>query len=379
MRLFNSVDQSNSIVERLGLWCLTGLVAWGWMFCLATPVTGQQTNNRDGLRFGLAVPPEVDQITSRALSFLAQTQTPEGNWLKGYDGHSKGRETPGVTGLALMAMLSTGSDPNSGPDAANIRAAIRYIIGTQNIETGFLRNTMYNHGFATLALSEAYGVVDESLLWTDADTEIEASNRRPIGEVLKSAVACALNSQNQNPNKAWRYQPSSKDADTSVTGAVLVGLLAARNAGINVPQKNIDDALEYMKTLTNRRNGETGYSISTAHVTLGSNLSAISALVMAVGQKQQWKHYQAASKQVASFIDQVDEQYPFYNMYYMAQALFQSDYDSWKRWNAITIRRLRRKQQDDGSFTSNHGTAYGTSMACLSLALNYRLLPIYER
>ena len=34
---------------------------------------------------------------------------------------------------------------------------------------------------------------------------------------------------------------------------------------------------------------------------------------------------------------------------------------------------------DNGSFANNHGPAYGTGMCLLSMALNYRLLPVYER
>jgi hypothetical protein len=40
---------------------------------------------------------------------------------------------------------------------------------------------------------------------------------------------------------------------------------------------------------------------------------------------------------------------------------------------------LKASQRADGSFESQFGNAYGTSMALLALALNYRFLPIYER
>ena len=160
---------------------------------------------------------------------------------------------------------------------------------------------------------------------------------------------------------------------------MLVGLLAARNAGVPVPDESIADALDYMKASTSRRSGTTGYTLGSFGNSGGSNLSAISALTMSIGQKQDWEHCEAASRHISKFVDQLDSSYPFYNMYYMGQALFQTDYESWKRWNAITIRRLRRMQKEDGSFNSSHGKAYATSMACLALALNYRFLPVYER
>ena len=238
------------------------------------PALAQVSNGSGNLRFGIEVPPDVDRITSRALQYLASAQLPEGNWPDGHDSHKTGRENTGVTGLALMAMLSTGSDPNSGPYAAEIRAAVRYIIVTQNPKTGFLPNTMYNHGFAMLALAEAYGTVDESILWLDLKTEVAPERRRKLGEALRLAVDCAIRSQRQNPKKSWRYGPDSKDADTSVAGAVLIGLLAARNAGVPVPDESLNDGLEYMKSVTNRRNGEAGYTMAGISISSGGNMSA---------------------------------------------------------------------------------------------------------
>ena len=40
---------------------------------------------------------------------------------------------------------------------------------------------------------------------------------------------------------------------------------------------------------------------------------------------------------------------------------------------------LRDMQVDDGSFNSGYGSAYGTAMSLLSLAVEYRFLPIYRR
>jgi hypothetical protein len=65
-----------------------------------------------------------------------------------------------------------------------------------------------------------------------------------------------------------------------------------------------------------------------------------------------------------------------YFRYYMAQALFQGDYEAWQKWNGALVRELQTAQHEDGSFS---GGAYGTGMSLLALALNYRFLPIYER
>jgi hypothetical protein len=79
---------------------------------------------------------------------------------------------------------------------------------------------------------------------------------------------------------------------------------------------------------------------------------------------------------------------PFYHRYYMAQALLQCDEALWEKWNHRNISFLVRLQNRDGSFPSidhpylhgkQSGNVYSTSMALLSLAVNYRFLPIYER
>ena len=331
----------------------------------------------EDLQFGVGVPPDVEQITQKALDFLVQTQNENGSWSGGVDRHAKGRENCGVVGLAVMAMLSTGEDPNSGPYAETIRAGLRYIILTQNPETGFLPTTMYNHGFGMLALSEAYGTIDEKLLWKDV--EFDESRKRSLGESVKLAVELAVKSQEKNKLKAWRYTPTARDADTSVSGSVLVGLLAARNAGVAVPDQSLDGAFGYLESMTSRSSGETLYSGVRGSLSGSGNLSAISALTASIGQKKDNKNFAAAGDRVKEFIDLQDQTFPFYNMYYMAQALFQTDYEAWERWNRLTILRLRRQQDKDGSFSNNEGKAYATSMACLALALNYRLLPIYER
>ena len=65
----------------------------------------------------------------------------------------------------------------------------------------------------------------------------------------------------------------------------------------------------------------------------------------------------------------------------MAQALFQSDYDAWTRWNKENTRLILDSQATDGSIGNGagHGKAYSTGMMLLSAALNYCFLPIYER
>ncbi len=331
------------------------------LLALAGPAAGVDLPN---IRYGAKVPPEVKMIYERGLNYLAANQLEDGSW--------SGRNQNGITGLALMVFLASGDDPNFGQYNVNVRKALRGVIRSQNARTGFIPDSMYHHGFAMLGLAEAYGAVDDSLLWSSG----EQAGARSIGEALELAVRCSVTSQKKNAMGGWRYSPDSRDADTSVSGAVLVGLLAARNAGIEVPDEAVDTALEYYRQNTSS-DGSVAYSRGSGGMSM--NRSAIATLVFSVGKKKDLAEYQATLGYITSRIDQRQTSHPFYFRYYMAQALFQGDFDAWTKWNRENTRFLQDLQHDDGSFPASHGPAYGTSMSLLSLALNYRFLPIYER
>ena len=159
-----------------------------------------------------------------------------------------------------------------------------------------------------------------------------------------------------------------------------MGLLAARNAGVEVPDSSIDGALKYIKKLTSADTGAVGYSGMGGLAGSGAR-SAIACLVFAIGKQKDWKDFEGTKKFLIDSIDSPSQQHwSYYERYYKAQALFQADYKSWQQWNRNTVRLLRTMQTDDGCIgNSGHGKAYSTSMSSLALALNYRFLPIYER
>jgi hypothetical protein len=316
------------------------------------------------LRFGGAIPQEVDAIYERGLAWLAANQQNSGDW------QNSGQDGAGVTGICLMAFLASGEDPNFGRYAGNVRRAIRNIVTQQDTTTGYIQSSMYHHGFAMLALAEAYGAVDESRLWMESDGKAA----RPLASVLDLAVRCAATSQKNNRFGGWRYSPDAKDSDTSVTGAVLMGLLACRNAGLDVPDETVNAALDYMRRSTGR-DGSVAY-YGTAGMGESMNRSSIATLVLAVGKQKDSEEFPLVLKHISSRLEHQERSYPEYFRYYMAQALFQGDYEAWQKWNAAVVRQLAGVQSGDGSFP---GGAYSTGMSLLALALNYRFLPIYER
>jgi hypothetical protein len=316
---------------------------------------------------GEAVPRDVREIYDRGLKWLIAHQNEDGSWA----GNQQG---PGVTGLCVMCFLASGEDPNYGLYSTQVRKGVRSIIAAQHASTGYFGNSMYHHGFATLALAEAYGAVDERTLWPAGQ-----GKPRSIGQALELAVRAAVTSQKKNTFGGWRYSPDSDDADTSVSGAVLVGLLAARNAGIEVPDDSIDRAIAYYKSMTSDSgqvayaSGMGGFDESIARISIGS-------LVYAVARRKDIPQYQATVRYLKERLDQTAPgPYLEYARYYEAQALFQGDVDAWGKWNELLIRNIKETQLPDGSIPGQFGLELGTSMSLLALALNYRFLPIYER
>lgn len=329
----------------------------------AAPLAAQDP----AIRLGGEIPAEVETIYERGLAYLARTQGEDGTW--------RSRAENGITGICLMAFLAGGEDPNYGAHRHRIKAALRAIIAGQERDTGFIPNSMYHHGFAMLALAEAYGAVDEETLWDAADS---GERRQSIVETLEKAIALATTAQKANRWGGWRYSPTSTDADTSVTGCVLMGLLACRNAGLAVPDETIRNALTYMQRNT-ASSGFVAYSGGIGGGGESMARSAVATLVYSVGHQRESDEFKSALEHISERLDHRETAHTHYFYYYMAQALFQGNPEAWDRWNRTHAAMLAETQAPDGSFPGSYGEAYGTAMSLLSLALNYRFLPIYER
>ena len=304
---------------------------------------------------GTQVSPQLERIYERGLRFLVAAQTDEGSFPGNY-----GNE-PATTALAMLAMFAHGDDPNYGPYAKSIRRSLDYILKHADEKTGYVGSSMYNHGFGTLALAEAYGAVQDER----------------IGPALKRAVELILTSQEKNRFKAWRYSPDAKDADSTVSGACFVALAAARNAGLRVPDTAIDGALKFYTDCQNVGTGGIGYMPGSGGS--GMATTAIGVAVYAYARKKDQPTFTKAFKTLKNSGEDGGGAYPFYYEYYASQALFQSDVKEWSGWNDKRVQRLAETQNDDGSWDGSLGQPLSTSFGLLSIALGYRYLPIYER
>ena len=297
---------------------------------------------------------EIDGTYRKGLEFLAENQEESGCWTD----NSYGSQ-PGVVGMAILAFLARGDDPEFGPYRLHVKRAMNFLLKQQNQETGYIGSSMYNHGFATLALAEAYGL----------------TNDLRLGPALEKASKLIVSSQKSNPKGGWRYSPDSQDADSTISGAQLVALFAARNAGIKVPEEAIEKGKAFLLSCQDS-NGGFGYTAAS-----GANLprSAIGSLILSLAKDTNTDAYRNSVEFLKENSQFGDQGHQYYSLYYTSQAMFRASPSLWNSWNSQNFKRLQSTQTEKGSWNGNYGQTFATSAALLSLALNYRYLPIYER
>jgi squalene cyclase len=302
----------------------------------------------------------IQKAVERGLAFLHSAQNADGSW--GSGSHSR---HVGITGLAAMAMMSQGNLPGRGKYGEDVRKAISFILKNTNPHSGFISHDnstrMYGHGFATLALAEAYGM----------------DRNEGIHEKLKKAIRLIIRSQKSDGG--WRYDPSPQGmSDLSVTVCQVMALRAARNAGIKVPKDVIDRAIEYVKKSANP-NGSFRYMLGSG--TGSSHALAAAGLTTLFGAGQYDLPEIKAAVQYLKRSKPQDFSHFFYGHYYAAQAMYQAGEENWKAWHAKIARHLLEKQQKqaDGSWSGEINNEYCTAMACIILQVDNCYLPIFQR
>lgn len=310
---------------------------------------------------------EAQRAIDRGLPYLASRQNGDGSFGSG----ASYKRNVAITSLAGMAYLSAGHVPGRGGYGENVDRAVDFIVSCQN-HSGFIKRDdsmehgpMYGHGFATLFLSEVYGM---------------SPKRKEIHDALKAATQLIVNSQNKEGG--WRYQPDGKDADLSVTVCQMMALRAARNCGIAVPKTTVDNCVEYVRKCQNSDGGFryqlVGRPISdfprsaagvvvfyNAGITEGRDLErGLAYLMRSPPRGDQMRH---------------DPHY-FYGQYYAVQAMWHSGADHWNQWYPAIRDELVGRQLPEGSWYDNAiNPEYCTAMACIILQMPNNVLPIFQR
>ena len=306
---------------------------------------------------------EARKAIRRGLEFLAARQNKEGSL--GDDGYAR---NTAVCSLAGLAMLANGSTPGRGPFGATVDRLLGFIL-SQASDSGFIaitdratRGPMYGHGFATLFLSQVYGM----------------SRRAEIRESLKRAVQLIIDTQNDEGG--WRYQPRRGDADISVTICQMTALRASRDVGIFVPSETVDRCMAYIKRA---QNADGGFMYTLEGGNSGFPRTAAAAVAFYNAGIYEGKELEGALEYLRQNPPAEEggdaPQYYLYGQYYAAQAWWYTGGNAWRRWYLPARDSLLASQTMDGSWSDAIGVEYATTLCCLILQLPNNYLPILQR
>ena len=197
-----------------------------------------------------------------------------------------------------------------------------------------------------------------------------------MGPALKKAVGLIVKSQNRLGG--WRYSVDSTDADTTVSGAQMVALRAAANAGIEVPEDTIKRGVAFYKDCA-LPGGGFGY---TGRDGPSRARAGIGLLVLSLSGEYRSPEAKATADFLFGGGAAGDGGYFAYSCYYCSQAMFQAGGKYWQQWNDTMTPLIIGMQKSDGSWGEtgdSGGPVASTSMCLLAIEVNYNLLPIYQR
>lgn len=302
-----------------------------------------------------------DQRASTAVAWLCSAQEPDGHWDAKRWGAQK-NYTPGITGLAVLALLKQDANALNGPRADTIRSALDYLLSQQNAEgrIGALNSgTPYNQGIATLALLEACSRQQDAR-WAQAVTR-----------------SLAYIQSTQQPSGGWGYPRAPVDAgNTSITVWQLQALLKANAMGRDEVRPSLEKGMAWLNGMVDA-DGRVGYSRASDFPYGHETLTAAGALCFLSD-----KNSAAASPHLPRILQALRDaachqsDVDYYRLYFMTQALVAADGPD----TGLTTK-LRDSlvvcQADTGDhpgsfeaqdrWSSAGGRVYATAMAVLAL------------
>lgn len=322
-----------------------------------------------------ALQPQVREVTTQGLDWLAYQQHKMGHWT------AQGRYPTAMTALAGMAFLCEGSTTTQGKYAENVRRAVDFLT-RRSRQNGLIGDEdderyTYGHGFAMLFLSQVLG------------EEEDLDRRMELIHVLTKAVEFTGNAQTKAGG--WGYV-SAKDGNGFDEGSTTItqvqGLRSCRNAGIPVPKEIIDKAVEYIHNCTNLKEGGVQYSSKGGGSRPAITAAAIACLYNA-GEYDD-KYVPKMLEYCAQHL-QPNQRDSFghwhYAHFYYAQVKYREGGDEWQQYIETISKRLLDEvdeiQSDDGSLAywkqGYVGPVYTTALNLIILQLDNAFLPIYQR
>jgi hypothetical protein len=317
----------------------------------------------------------------KGLEWLAKNQSADGSWGKQY--------TVAVTSFACLAYMSAADEPFAAAHAKPLTKGLEFLLNNQKdgVFNAQGHSWIHGQGFATLALSEAYG---RSLFCkTKPDLDI-----KKIRDVVAKAVEVIAT--NQSDSGGWWYTQGNKgDHEGSTTVCAVQALVSANNFGIKIDKRVLDRGFDYLKKCQTPAGGF-NYKLGD-----GSNMKeGTAAGVATLGLMQQFdtdvmiKGYKFLLEVGPAGISA--ERFPYYGHFYGCMGMqllgqeFKEDKDTREKTQGyITAaqKAVAEWQAEDGSFPvkgwmlqgNAENAGYSTAFATLLLGIPEARLSIYNR
>jgi hypothetical protein len=341
---------------------------------------------------------KIDGGVDRGLAWLASQQEANGS----FPTYESGQ--PAVTSLAVMAFLSRGHLPRAGPYGQRLDRAIDYVLSRQQPE-GLLFGTStdmpvtdwnegchtanYNHAIAGLMLGEVFGMTDDQ----------RSKKLRPA---IEKAIGFARRMQ-RRPSRypldryGWRYYKfqnlaNKGEADLSVTAWYIMFYRSALNAGFEIPQEYVDDAMKFVRACYVEKEGAFVYGPYSRDRQISRGTTGAGLLCLTLSGKHDDRIGRSVGRWMLNhpfteynhFATKRDRYH--YGAYYASQAMFMVGGETWKQFYPPLAKTLIANQAPDGAWQPESaendavfGKCYTTSLAILALTPPYQLLPIYQR
>lgn len=342
---------------------------------IAAPVPGAQPGEALVRVDKVVVDKKTEIIIEGALKYLASRQAPTG-FFQGVTTDEK-RHPISMTGYCLMAFQAAGHLPDEGEFGKNVSMAMQYLLDSMHPD-GVMGNReddkyMYSHGVATIALAELYG-------------QTRSTQIRPK---LERAVKLILSSQSnvRGPDYGgWRYKPVVNDADISVTVLQVVALRAAKNGGLDVPQKTIDEAVMYVKNCADPGGG---FLYRPQEKGKGPGFARTAAAIYSL--QVCGLYDDPLVKKGSDYLLSNKEQRLWftYGNFYAAPAQYMIGGETWEKWYGYTRDVLLKAVSRQGELAwweskldegrGNVGPLYCTAVYAMILAMPYHYIPLYQR
>lgn len=313
----------------------------------------------------------VDQAIAKGLSWLVKQQ----DSASGSFGNTDIPNT--CTALSCIALMAAGHQPGRTLYGEQLRLGILYLLrSARKTDWYFGRENngrMYAHGIATLALTEAYGMMQED------------QENLQIKEVLEKCIAIILNCQYKENNRnfgGWRYDPNGADADLSVSVWQALVLRSAQNSQIVVPDTSIQDACTYIRATYNEQHQAFTYQGGEGVNTPAMNSAGIVAMYV-LGLRhdaEDLKKIESSARNLLT-VDPLNGEHMYYQDYYLATA---ANMMGGKYRNSMLPKMeaaLLSLQEPSGEFRKHRGYkegVYATAFATIILCVRYQYLPIYQ-